>query len=134
MILEITIENGEVTAINGESVDEQSLATAYGASADEPEGLAGASVSSANILSLLGGFQGVIGMALVAAYLANKNQIQTGADRAMTPSENTIRKYVCAPLGIKDETKVQEILTASRTWGDKGGDVLVAIADAVASK
>jgi len=133
MLTELTFENGVLTTVNGEAVDEKTLLAAFGAEPEQIEGLAGASVSSANILSLLGGFQGVVGMALTAAYLANKNNIETGADRAMTPSESTIRNYVCKPLGIKDEAKIKKILAACRTWGDKGGDVLIAIGDALAS-
>lgn len=133
MLTELTFENGVLTTVNGEAIDEKSLLAAFGSSAEEPAGLAGASVSSANILSLLGGFQGVVGMALVAAYLANKNNIESVADRAMTPSEATIRNYVCKPLGIKEEAKIKKVLAACRTWGDKGGDVLVAIGDALAT-
>lgn len=85
-----------------------------------------------NVLGLLGGdFGAIVGPLLVMLYQANKGRIEAGSDRIMTPPESAIN-YVLDRLGIKDESARAEIREAARVWGDKGGDLLVKIADAKA--
>lgn len=85
-----------------------------------------------NVLGLLGGdFGAIVGPLLVMLYQTNRGRIEAGSDRIMTPPESAIN-YVLDRLGIKDESARAEIREAARVWGDKGGDLLVKIADAKA--
>lgn len=85
-----------------------------------------------NVLGLLGGdFGAIVGPLLVMLYNSNRGRIEAGSDRIMTPPESAIA-YVLDRLGIKDEAARAEIHEAAKVWGDKGGDLLVKIADAKA--
>lgn len=108
---------------------------------DERELLAGASNAEAELfggfaigdfLKLLGGdFAGIAGPLIVMLYTANRGRIEAGSDRIMTPPAKAI-DYALDRLGITDAEKRAGIHEAVREWGDKGGDVLVKIADAKA--
>lgn len=87
-----------------------------------------------NPLSLLGGdFGAIAGPLLVMLYNANRDRIDTQADRILTPPESSIN-FVLDRFGIKDPTDRAEFTAVVREWGDKGGDVLVKLSDLIAKK
>lgn len=85
-----------------------------------------------NLFSLLGGdFASVAGPLIVLLYQTNRGRIEGGSDRIMTPPDAAV-DYALDRLGIKDQAARADIHQAVKVWGDKGGDVLVKIADAKA--
>jgi hypothetical protein len=65
-------------------------------------------------------------------YNSKKDLIATGADRIMTIPVSAVNA-LCDRLGITDSEGRRQVLEAFSVWGDKGGDVLVAIAEAKAA-
>lgn len=87
-----------------------------------------------NPLSLFGGdFGAIAGPLLVMLYNANRDRIDSQADRILTPPESSIN-YVLDRFGIKDPADRAEFAAVVRAWGDKGGDVLVKLSDLIAKK
>lgn len=83
-----------------------------------------------NLMSLFGGFDGVIVTLLVSIYAANKDKLGEAADRAFTLSDANLNRLM-KTLGI-DASKKDELKAAFDSFADHAGDVLVAIADAKA--
>lgn len=109
-------------------MDERDLIA--GASQTEAEMFGGFSIG--DFLKLLGGdFATVAGPLIVMLYTANRGRIEAGSDRIMTPPGSAI-DYALDRLGITESAARAGIHQAVKEWGDKGGDVLVKIADAKA--
>ena len=65
-------------------------------------------------------------------YNSKKDLIATGADRIMTIPVSAVNA-LCDRMGITDGEGRRQVLEAFSVWGDKGGDVLVALAEAKAA-
>lgn len=79
-------------------------------------------------IDLRGALGTMIGPIILTLFYANQGRIEEVSDRVMTVPEGTIRG-ICRQLGIRDAEAIQRVIDAFRVWGDKGGDVLVTLAN-----
>ena len=87
-----------------------------------------------NVMSLLGGdFANIAGPLLVMIYQTNRTRIREASGRIMTPPASAV-DYALDRLGIVDAAARDKVRAAISQWSEKGGDVLLAISDALAEK